>query len=326
MRQINNVIFCIDESGSMQHHSRNVKKVFTETLQTISQLAGSQETQVSVYYFNDKVRRTAFCSDPATVNTSDYDPNWATAMRDCMIQAITEHRIIKDKSDVDRSFLMYVVTDGQDNRSLNTSSSLANIIAGLGDAWTVAALVPSAMDSHYAKMSGIPAGNIQIWDANSERGMEEVSMSVAASYQSYSNARTTGVRSVANLFEVKAADLSKTALKQNLQVVSGTLHHAQKEYVIRDFAEHVTGKPYVKGSVFYELEKTETIQAQKEIVIVSRKKDATRYGGKEARSLLGLPDYEVRVRPGDFGDWRIFVQSTSVNRKINKGTSVFIKD
>jgi len=30
------------------------------------------------------------------------------------------------------------------------------------------------------------------------------------------------------------------------------------------------------------------------------------------------------VRPGDFGKWRIFVQSTSVNRKLVPGTKLVV--
>ena len=38
------------------------------------------------------------------------------------------------------------------------------------------------------------------------------------------------------------------------------------------------------------------------------------------------PDFPKKVKPGDFGDWRIFIQSTSVNRKIKAGTSIFVKE
>ena len=42
--------------------------------------------------------------------------------------------------------------------------------------------------------------------------------------------------------------------------------------------------------------------------------------------MLGLPNSDTKVKPGDFGDWRIFIQSTSINRKIKAGTSIFVKE
>ena len=56
------------------------------------------------------------------------------------------------------------------------------------------------------------------------------------------------------------------------------------------------------------------------------KKDGKKFGGSESRQLLGLPTENTRVKPGDFGDWRIFIQSTSLNRKIKTGTSIFVKE
>ena len=48
------------------------------------------------------------------------------------------------------------------------------------------------------------------------------------------------------------------------------------------------------------------------------------YTGPEARSLLGLPDVEVRVKPDHNDDFTIFVQSTSVNRKLVPNTRLLL--
>ena len=40
------------------------------------------------------------------------------------------------------------------------------------------------------------------------------------------------------------------------------------------------------------------------------------YSGNQARGLLNLPDEEVKIVPGDFGEWNVYVQSTSVNRNV----------
>lgn len=232
---------------------------------------------------------------PSVIGEVPYKTRGMTAMRDAILDAIGDHKE-KKTSKVDRSYLMYVITDGQDNASLSTIARLAETISKLDDSWTICALVPSQQDAHYAKMGGIPAGNIQVWDVASEKGFEEVGRTMASSYASYSSMRSHGVRSSATLFKVNAADIKVSDVKQNLTEIDGSLFHAQKDYVIKDLAEKVTNRPYVKGTVYYELTKKEVIQAQKEIVIISRKSDK-RYGGKSARDLLGLPDYEVKVAP-----------------------------
>lgn len=48
------------------------------------------------------------------------------------------------------------------------------------------------------------------------------------------------------------------------------------------------------------------------------------YTGPEARALLGLPETEVRVKPDHNDDFTIFVQSTSVNRKLVPSTRLLL--
>jgi hypothetical protein len=44
------------------------------------------------------------------------------------------------------------------------------------------------------------------------------------------------------------------------------------------------------------------------------------YSGRDARQIVGLPDMNVRVSPSHNPDFDIFVQSTSLNRKLIAGT------
>lgn len=46
------------------------------------------------------------------------------------------------------------------------------------------------------------------------------------------------------------------------------------------------------------------------------------YGGEDARRLLDLPDHVTKVRPGNHANFDIFIQSTSINRKLKNGTRV----
>jgi hypothetical protein len=74
------------------------------------------------------------------------------------------------------------------------------------------------------------------------------------------------------------------------------------------------------GRGFYEFTKTETIQGYKEIVLQERT-SGDFFAGDKAREMLGLTAGETaRIRPTTLAQYRVFVQSTSANRKLMKGT------
>jgi hypothetical protein len=80
------------------------------------------------------------------------------------------------------------------------------------------------------------------------------------------------------------------------------------------------GLAFKTGRGFYEFTKTETVQGYKEVVLQDRK-TGDLFAGEKARELLGLPSGETaRVRPASLEKYRVFVQSTSANRKLVGGT------
>lgn len=87
-----------------------------------------------------------------------------------------------------------------------------------------------------------------------------------------------------------------------------------KEFVLNN------GLTFKVGRGFYEFTKTETIQGKKEIILQDRK-TGDFYEGEKAREMLGLPIGETaRIRPTSLEKYAVFVQSTSANRKLIKGT------
>ncbi len=91
-----------------------------------------------------------------------------------------------------------------------------------------------------------------------------------------------------------------------------------KDVAIKAFVEE-NGLGFKKGRGFYEFTKTETIQGYKEVVLMDRA-TGDLFEGERARELLGLPAGETaRIRPASLEKYAVFVQSTSVNRKLTKG-------
>lgn len=84
---------------------------------------------------------------------------------------------------------------------------------------------------------------------------------------------------------------------------------------IKEFVQE-NGLTFKKGRGFYEFTKTETIQGYKEIILVDRK-SGDMFEGTAAREMLGLPeDSTARIKPASLNKYQVFVQSTSVNRKL----------
>ncbi len=83
---------------------------------------------------------------------------------------------------------------------------------------------------------------------------------------------------------------------------------------------------FEKGKGFYEFKKPELIQKSKEIIL-QEKSTGFFFEGNKSRKMLNLIDYDEkkRIKPTDFDQYRIFVQSTSYNRKLD-ADSKFLYD
>lgn len=80
------------------------------------------------------------------------------------------------------------------------------------------------------------------------------------------------------------------------------------------------GLNFRRGRGFYEFVKTETIQGGKEIILMDRS-TGDMFAGDNARDMLGLPlGATARIRPTQLEQYRVFVQSTSSNRRLQRNT------
>lgn len=94
--------------------------------------------------------------------------------------------------------------------------------------------------------------------------------------------------------------------------------HVDHNIDIKGFVE-MQGIRYRKGRGFYQFMKTETVQEHKEVVL-RNKLTGDMFTGSEARNFIGLPFGERgNIRPKLFEDYEVYIQSTSVNRKLIGG-------
>lgn len=327
---INHIALVVDKSGSMRRIANEVVRVFDREIDHLRtrSVELNQETRISVYLFDDNIECLVFDMDVMRMKSLSgyYQTGNTTALIDATLRAITDMEKLPELYG-DHAFLVYAMTDGENNVNNHRSSVLQKKINSLKDNWTTVCMVPNATGVHEAKKFGFPAPNISIWSTTSE-GVEQAGREFRSAMDSYMTGRSQGRRGTKDFFKVDMAGVKTSDIKKNLSELPTReykIFDVRKDEPISDFVVRWTKRDYVKGSSYYELTKPEVIQSYKEISIQNRHNGKV-YAGLNARKILGLPDYEIKVSPGDYGDWRIFVQSTSVNRKLIGGTLLLLRN
>lgn len=328
----NHIALVLDASSSMiGDRARQLVKVADGLIAHLARTSKEleQETRISVFTFASRHMFKCVVWDTDVLRLPTIAKHYAaygnTALVDAVLKSVDDLALTPEKYG-DHAFLVYVLTDGEENDSYRTSSELTERLEGLAENWTVACLVPSQRGVFEAKRRGFPAQNIEVWDVNSAHGVEEVGKRITQTTDSFMTMRASGIRGSRTLFSTDADAVNKATIQAaNLSPLSS------KEYKILavDAAEPIRawvqdkGEVFSFGKCFYQLTKTESIQPQKNVAVREKKTNKV-FTGPGARDLVGLPQMEVRVKPKDNPDYDIFIQSTSVNRKLVEGTSLLL--
>lgn len=319
-----------DHSGSMQSLAHAAMRDYNNTIAAVKDGAQKNDIDTIVSVVENGVgsqgkvvRRVVNSSISRLEPVQNYPTDGgSTPLFDSVGELIDILSDVPDADFPDVSFLIIVVTDGEENSSKRwNGSSLSAKIKQLQatDRWTFTFRVPRGCGRTLERL-GIPSGNIMEWETT-ERGMEQSSVVTQSAVSNYFVARAKGVRGSSTFY----ADLSKPgAVKRDLEEIT---HEVQLWAVtrggelIREFVE-AQGETYRTGAAFYQLSKSEEVQGFK-LICVRHKISGKVYAGENARVLLGLPrGGSIKVSPGSTGEYEVFVQSTSVNRKLIAGTSL----
>ncbi|MER5711341.1 vWA domain-containing protein [Streptomyces sp. NPDC002122] len=337
---INHVALVLDASSSMSHLSGKVVEVADQQIAYLARRSREldQETRVTVYVFADKVECVIYDKDVLRMPSLKklYRVGGMTAL---LAAALKSQRELAQTAQLygDHSFLTFVLTDGQENASHRCPGApsrdprelvqaVAEMISTQEDNWTLAVLVPDQMGKREAMQCGFPKENIAIWDATSTQGLEEAGQVIQQATEKFMVGRAQGIRGSRAVFSMGADAVNKDTIKaaglapvdpSEYQVIPVARDVAIREWVLE------SGHTYRTGCAFYQLSKPEKIQARKQIAVLEKKTDRV-YTGPEARALIGLGDVETRVKPDHNDDFTIFVQSTSVNRKLVSRTRLLL--
>ena len=345
----NYIGFSRDHSASMRSIAVAAARDFNANIQSTREaaIAHNQDTIVSVIkcgfraaYSNgfgyesetknvfESINSNILAIQP--INENDYQANGNnTPLFDSVGELIDAFKKVPDANDPDVSFLIMVITDGEDNASRKWSgASLGQEIRKLQstDRWTFVFRVPRGYKRQLVSL-GMPEGNILEWE-QTERGVQAATQVTTQAMQTFYGARSKGIRSTstfyADLSTVSAKEVKSVLTDISSEITMWPVLPTEDGVQVRDFCEKRLGtNEMLKGSAFYELTKLEKkVQDYKQIVI--RDKDTKMiYGGSAARDLLGLPHSgDVKLAPGNCGNYDVFIQSTSVNRKLPAGSSV----
>lgn len=324
--------FVRDHSGSMQPNAEAAKEDYNAQINAIREQ--SIKHQLDTIIFTAKfglAKGTEFEAINSTVHLlkpiTDYETYATTDLFDAVGNLIEMMKSVPDFGNPGVSFLLNVTTDGMENASRKWSGNmLSEEIKRLqaSDVWTFTFRTPPGQVEYLSRMLNIPAGNMMEWSTDPE-GMREATKQTVNAYSNFFQQRSTGVKS-SRSFYADLSGVSSRQVRDNLDNITDEVKVLRvkpqsNKAEIRTFVEMALGN-YKKGAAFYELSKPETVQDNKKIII-RNKVSQNIYAGGKARQYLGLPETgDVRLRPGDNDKFDVFVQSTSVNRKVVRDTDL----
>lgn len=322
----NFIALVLDSSGSMSSLSNKVIDMTNRLIDEFKTNATkfNQETYLTLITFGNrsKVHYTNIPIDRVNKITNEYRINGMTAL----FSAVTDAVQSIDNASKEDSFIVYTLTDGEENASLfNHVSNIGRLLKEKQqtDQWSFIFQLPKGHEAQFCNRYGIPTDNVRGWDIT-EAGLLLAQQQASAGFNTYYQARAVGKKSVSNFF----ADLSKVDPKElgKLKDVSRQykVYQVEKEAVVKDFVEEKTKKPYVLGCAYYQLYKKELVQGNKDLLVMEKGKKKI-IGGEQARQLIGLPKEDVKLDPYDLSKYEVFPQSSSVNRKLARGTKVIVK-
>lgn len=328
---INHVAIVLDASYSMKGLEREVTRATDAQIKHLAKRSAelNQETRVSVYYFGETtIECLIFDMDVARLPSTEYLYKVLyenTALLDATMKS---QKDLETTSQLygDHAFLTFVLTDGQENRSKRyTRKDLQNHLKAAPVNWSLGFLVPDEEGVRDMESLGVLRDSIAVWDATLTGGFAQAASAIQQATDDFMTNRSRGVRGTKSVFSTAPQNLNRKTVTSNLEYLTGVRkYHVPADERIDTFVEAADGR-YVKGTAYYQLTKAEDIQPTKQILVVD-KSNGNVYGGANGRSLLGLPATgTVRVRPDHNPKYDVFVQSTSLNRKLKKGTKVLVK-
>ncbi len=332
-RNVTDVFFVLDRSGSMRGFENAVLKNLQQQVDALK-LASTPDNvfNMAVINFDDRVDTTLSLRSVLSVNSinSLYSrPRGGTAMNDAISTAISQCYHVNQNNTI-HAFLISVITDGGENASALKSHMLHSTVSSLraSDKYTFTVAGPSGIKS-YAALIGIPEGNVTTWD-QTQAGIADLGVRSTTALGRYTASRGTGQTTTNSFYAAPVTANADKFAGQIADKLDDVTKLVKVERVtdsdpvaISKFCEKKFGS-FPKGHIYYQLNESEKVQDYKRVVIQDTATGNFYAGLKSAMKLLGVPNFHgtVKIKPGTLGEFKVYIQSTSHNRKLTAGTAV----
>lgn len=314
-----NVVLVVDKSDSMSIHSYLAPEIINQQLDALKQSAYQNgiSTYISLVEFHSDIDvKFSNVYHAAVPRYTDYKPDKMTNLIDAVF---TAEELIKHR---DGAKLLLVITDGGHNTTRKHNEfefkQLVNSLSR-NPKWTVTFLGPREVLGMMQSL-GVEAGNTRLWEGGKEEFKQSAQVMVW-SIGAYTSNVAQGKLSTKSFYE---AEVKNTKAVNSLTPATGfTQHLIDKSSDISGFVTRVKGS-YRPGDAYYELTKPEKIQLYKGLIIQDRNTGDLKVGA--VREALGIPiSGDANVHPGNLKGYKVFVESTSMNRKLVPGTTILVK-
>lgn len=331
------IAFCIDESGSVSKIIKPLVEAYNQTVTDIRSavLDEGQEASMTALAFGDRVLKHRILYAGQQVQTvkplsyKDFNPSGMTPLFDSVYRAIKKLEELEelDYGKEGISFVVSVITDGQENDSIDpgvpTTVRLIEEKTGT-DRWTFTFLVPNGQEDNFSRSFNIPRGNVQGWDTKTAEGTKKAFIASSVAYRGFFKEKSAGKLSSKSFYSstvdltVREARSSLSEITKQVKIITPITTCQIRQCIID------AGLEWIKGAAFYALIKTEKKVQPYKLVALRVKTSGRVYCGQQAREMLGIGQATntVRLVPGDHGKFDVFIQSTSINRKIPAGSEV----
>lgn len=196
------VILVIDDSGSMGSYINAAQKALNSLLTSIRQMPGKVDvTLIKFGNFATIIWNRKDINEIYDIGSIITGSSGGTALNDTIIDAINTTKKHNDFKDDETSFFLGIVTDGEENQSLNKIHHVRPLIdeAIRTGRWTIAYAGAGAHPSGYAASIGIPEGNIAIFEA-SAHGFDDIGNRYSKSAEGLARSYQSGSKSSNSFF------------------------------------------------------------------------------------------------------------------------------
>lgn len=325
----NYIGFVNDHSSSMGDLAEAAIRDYNAMISAVKDAASREmlDTVVSTVGIgiqDNAIERQVVISNPHVLKpVSQWVTKGLTPLYDGIGNIIELFQSLPDYERPGVSFLVFITTDGEEYGSQKYSAPLIKeLICEMQKTgrWTFVFRVPKG-SRHMVNNLGVPENNIQEWETTLD-GMNKATKVAQQAMDTYFTSRSSGAKSsttfYADTHKVDTSALTDISREVSLYVVpDADMGIEMRPFILRHRME------YLKGSAFYQLTKTESRVSHTKLIAIRERATGKVFSGKKARQMIGLPtDKNARLHPGYHGNFDIFIQSKSANRKLVGGTGV----